>query len=132
MQFAFARTVEFVPTFNGNREASEADRIKVKLRSLELGDFFDVVDALSGIADEKGEVNLELVEKKGISTMRPLLELGTRILPKYCEVSGVLDDAGVPVTPLDIARAPFFLGLTAELLGQLASISTPKTDDVKN
>lgn len=132
MQTAFARKVDYVPTFDGNRDLPEQEQIKVKLTSLSTGDFFDIVTALGNISNEKGEIDLGKAAKDGLLGVAPLLAKGANILPRYTEISGLLDAAGNPVTPAEVAAAPFFLGLTAELLGKLAEISAPKMADLKN
>lgn len=131
MKTNFSRAVEYIPTFNGNQDLPAGEQIKAKLKVLTIGDFLLLGDSLSKVRGSDGakiitEANMD------IGQMRPLLEMAPRLFETYVEIGPILDGEGTPLKPVEIAGSPFFLALVLEILGQLATISSPTGSDVKN
>jgi hypothetical protein len=129
MQIKFSKSVEYVPTFNGNLNLPPEQQIKAKLTVLALGDFMKLAATLQQVSKGKDQID---TASMSVVEMQPLLELAPDFLPRYVELSGLLDADGVPISSANVASYSFFLPLIAELLGQLASISMPNQADVKN
>lgn len=133
MKIAFSRVVDYVPEFNDNAKLPPDEQIKCKLKVLTLGHFLQVAETLGKLpTNEKGEVDLEAVAKRGVEEMKPLFLLAPDLFATYVEISGLLDSDGVPITPRDVGNSPVFLTLTSELLAKLAAISMPTSAEVKN
>ncbi len=127
MKVKFSLITDFTPEWNGNRELPEAEQCKVTLKTLESMDLLELADALERQGIE-GEVDTSTMTSKDIKSL--LKETG-RLLPKYVTIEGIEGDDG-PVTLEQIVTYPDFMELAVELLMQLANISQPTEDDIKN
>lgn len=127
MRVKFSLITDFTPEWNGNRDLPEAEQVKATLKTLESMDLLELADALERQGLE-GEVDTAKMTSKDIKSL--LLETG-RLLPKYVTIEGIEGDDG-PITLEQIVTYPDFMELAVELLMQLANISQPTEDDVKN
>lgn len=127
MKVKFSLLTPYVPEWNGNRELPEAEQCKASLKTLESMDLLELADALERQSLE-GEVDTTTMTAADIKSL--LSETG-RLLPKYVEVSGIEGDDGT-ITVEQIVKYPDFMELAVELLMQLANISQPAEEDIKN
>lgn len=127
MKVRFSKSVEFIPAYNGNKDAAPADQFKADLRVLSTGDLLNVMDALS----ESGVTGQVDTEKVSVEKMRPVVQLIPQLLPSYVTIRNLYGEDG-ELTIQDVIGASFFLPLQVELLLELSVISTPTEDAVKN
>jgi len=127
MKVSFSLTSEFIPEWNKNRELPEAEQCKATLKTLESMDLLELADALERQGLE-GTVDTATMSSKDIKAL--LSETG-RLLPKYVTIEGIEGDDG-PITLEQVVTYPDFMELAVELLMQLANISQPTEDDIKN
>ncbi len=127
MKVKFSLSSDFTPEWNKNKELPEGEQCKAVLRTLESMDLLELADALERQGLE-GEVDTSTMSTANI---RSLLSETGRLLPKYVEITGIEGDEG-PITLEQIVTYPDFMELAVELLMQLANISQPTEDDVKN
>jgi hypothetical protein len=127
MKVKFSLTREFVPEWQDNRELPDAEQCKCQMKTLESMDLLELADALERQGLE-GTVDTGKMSAKDIKL---LLEETGRLLPKYVTVENLEGDEG-QVTLEQIVTYPDFMELAVELLMQLANISQPTDDDVKN
>ncbi len=127
MKVSFSLTSEYTPTWNGNKELPEAEQAKATLKTLESMDLLELADALErqGVT---GEVD---TEKMTPADIKALMGETGRLLPKYVTIAGIEGDDG-PITVEQITTYPDFMELAVELLMELANISQPTDDDLKN
>lgn len=127
MKVSFSLTSEYTPSWNKNKELPEAEQAKATLKTLESMDLLELADALErqGVS---GEVD---TEKMTPADIKALLGETGRLLPKYVTVTGIEGDDG-PITVEQITTYPDFMELAVELLMELANISQPTEDDLKN
>lgn len=127
MKVRFSLLTKYTPEWNQNRDLPEDERVTVGLKTLESMDMLELADALERQGVD-GEVDSTKMTAKDIKSL--LSETG-RLLPKYAEVSGLEGDDG----PIDINKVvtyPDFMELAVELLMELANISSPTEEDIKN
>lgn len=133
MKVHFSRLVDYTPVWNGNRDLPEAEQCKCKLKPMETDDLINLMDQLQSAAG--GEVDREsltaLAESGNISRMKEMLEACGDLIPKYTEIEG-LEDVSGPVSPEDLVKYPYYMELSAEILGELANISMPSEVEEKN
>jgi len=133
MKVSFSRLVSYTPEWNDNAEAPEAEQVKVKLKPLEVADLIVLMDSMSAAGG--GQVDPEsltaMADPNNLDQMKHLLEACGEMIPKYCVIEGLEDEAG-PVTAEDLVKFPFYMELSAELLGKLAEISMPTEVEEKN
>lgn len=129
MKFKFSKDVDYIPTFNGNRDLPEAEQFRTKLKIMEMGEFLALADALQSANGGKKDVDSD---KLTIDQIKPLLEDAGHLLPKYVTIFNLLDDDNNAIGPGDIAATSVFIPLAAELLVQLTQVSMPKGQDEKN
>lgn len=127
MRVKFSLITDFTPEWNGNKELPEDEQCKATLKTLENMDLLEFADSLERQGLE-GEVDTSTMTSKDIKSL--LRETG-RLLPKYVTIEGIEGDDG-PVTLEQIVTYPDFMELAVELLMQLANISQPTEDDIKN
>lgn len=124
MKVNFTTTAEFVPEFNGNRELPEAEQIKMKLTSLEMGENLHLVATLQAATGktqvEKGDLDVD-------RQLALIKACGTYIPGHVSEITG-----NENFTVADIVKWMPFAPLAAEILFQLVEISSPNEVDVKN
>jgi len=133
MKVSFSRSVAYVPEWNDNHEAAEADQVKVQLKPLEVSDLIVLMDSMSAAAVGKADpaTLVALDDVNNLEQMKHLLGACGDLIPKYCVIEG-LEDEGGPVSAEDLVKFPFYMELSAELLGQLAAISMPNEVEEKN
>lgn len=129
MKVKFSKQVKYVPTWNGNRDLPEEERISCELTVLNMGSLMDLIDSFQSLSVD-GKVDTDKVES---SSMKPIIEQFGSLLPKHVvNFQGLYDDAGKAIEVAEIVEFPKFMHLAIELLLQLSSISSPSEDDVKN
>ncbi len=127
MKVKFSLLTNYVPEWNDNRELPEDEQCKAVLSALESMDLLELADALERQAED-GEVDTATMSAADI---RSLLKETGRLLPKYVQIAGIEGDDG-PITVEQIVTYPDFMVLAVELLMELASISQPNEEDIKN
>lgn len=127
MKVAFSLTSEYTPEWNDNKKLPEAEQAKATLKTLESMDLLELADSLErqGVS---GEVDTDKLSPADIKAL--LAETG-RLLPKYVTIAGIEGDEG-PITIEQIITYPDFMALAVELLMELANISQPTEEDLKN
>lgn len=129
MKFSFSKDVDYVPTFNGNRDLKPDEQIRVKFKIMELGDFLTLADALSEANNGKKDIDSDAMT---VDQIRPLLRDAGHLLPKYVTIFNLVDDDGNAIGPEKVASLATFIPFAAELLVQLTQVSMPKGQDEKN
>ncbi len=127
MKVSFSLVTTYIPEWNENRELPEDEQVTVALKTLESMDMLELADALERQGVE-GEVDSTKMTAKDIKAL--LKETG-RLLPNYATVNG-LEGADGPVSIEQVVTYPDFMELAVELLMELANISQPNEDDIKN
>jgi len=127
MKASFTRSVQYVPTWNGNHQLPKKEQFTATLKPLNMADLLMLMDALQGL----GVQNPDDLKNTNVEKFKGLMEQAGTLIPKYIEVSNLEDESG-PVTAETLVEFPYYLELAAELLTQLASISLPDKDEEKN
>lgn len=117
MKVKFSTDTSFIPSWKGNKELSEADRVTVRLKALNTQNLLIVLDAIQGEDGKAGRTH-------------QLVALAD-VLKEHATIVNLTDDDG----PVDMVRAlniPFYMGLIGEIVTELANASMPNEDDSKN
>ena len=128
MKIQFSLSREYTPTWDGNDELPEKEQIKAVIKALENADLMELADAMERAGMKEGVVDTTDIPVK---TSKILLEEVGRLHPKYVVISGLEGDDG-PIDIGTIVSYPVFNSLSMELLMELANMSQPDEDDVKN
>lgn len=129
MKIEFSTIIPYTPTWKGNDQLPENERITCKLKVLEMGALLSLVDAFSA-AGLEGQVDTEKV--KGDKIEKVLGQFGS-LIPQHVEdFTGLYNASGEAISVDDVVKYPVFLNLGLELLMKLAEISSPKDDDEGN
>lgn len=128
MKVSFSLVTTYIPEWNGNSELPEDEQITVALKTLESMDMLELADALERQSID-GEVDSTKMSAKDIKAL--LKETG-RLLPNYATVKGLEGLDGLQVSIEQVVTYPDFMELAVELLMELANISQPDEDDIKN
>jgi hypothetical protein len=81
--------------------------------------------------DNLQSVNMDNPEDN-TKEIKDLIDSCGDLLPKYCEITNLTDADGEVLTAKDITEYPYFLGLSAEILSQMAAVSMPSEEEVGN
>lgn len=128
MKIQFSRTVDYRPTFNGNRDLPEGEQIRVVFHVIETTDLMVLLDAFQsvGIKDVAPDAKPDALQS------RKLIDLVPNMLPRYVEISGLQGDDDKELSIQDVSTFSTFLGLQTELLMQLSIVSQPTAQAAKN
>ena len=126
IQFSLSREVR--PEWEGNRDLPKKEQIVTIIKALGNADLMDLADAMERSGMKEGAVDTTDIP---LTTTKILLEEVGRLLPKYVVLEGLESDDG-PVDIDTIVSYPKFNALSMELLMELANMSVPEDDDVKN
>lgn len=130
MRIAFSKSVKYVPEWNGNHEAPQDERYTATLQPTDLATLIDMMDTFQAMGvDTSGKVETDKIDA---STVKAILNQFGATLPKFVELTGLVDADDKPITVEDVVRYGPFMPLAMELLGKLAEISSPQQDDEKN
>lgn len=126
MKINFSREVTFTPTWRGNDQLPEGEKITSKLTVMNIQDFIEAVEFISSA---KGTAT---VDEKTLVQTKGLLEAAQKLLPKYVKIVNLLDENGADLSTEVVVSNATLLNLTAELFMKLVEISQPSDIDVKN
>lgn len=128
MQTNFSKVVTYTPEWNGNKE--DTTPFKVQMKVAEMGPLLELVEAFqeAGLVIE-GKVDTDALPSDSV---KPILDTFGTMLPEHCTIEGLIGSDGDAVTIQDVVKYGHFITLAAELLGKLAEISSPSSEDEKN
>src|SRR5258708_2948282 len=115
MKYAFSRTVDYIPDWNGNKKLDEKDQVSVVLKPMELEDMFLLMDATSGMDGANAS----------IQRVKDVVKNAGHLLPKYATLRNLTGETGEEITINDLVTFPAFLNLASEILMKLATMSMP-------
>lgn len=120
MKAKFSKRIKYIPEFDGNRQLPEGEQAVCWIKPLNMNDLLNLMDALQ-------TANVE--EETG---MKELIGQFGELVPKYVELQNMTDEDGDAIDSNTIISYPFFLGLAGEILGEMAQVSMPDEEEIKN
>lgn len=124
MKAKFSKRIKYIPEFDGNRQLPEAEQIVSYLMPLKVNDLLSLMDNLQSVKLENPSSETK--------ELKDLIDNCGELLPRYCELTNLTDADGEALTAKDITEYPYFLGLSGELLSQMAAVSMPDDEEVGN
>jgi hypothetical protein len=124
MKAKFSKRIKYIPEFDGNLQLPADEQVVSFLQPLKVNDLLSLMDNLQSVNMDNPEDNTKEI--------KDLIDSCGDLLPKYCEITNLTDADGEVLTAKDITEYPYFLGLSAEILSQMAAVSMPSEEEVGN
>lgn len=140
MKLQLSKSVTFEPSFNGNLELPENERIRITLLPLDQNGFITTSVALIELGIESARKEAESGAasdqiKKAVVSLeqaRGVRNLFCDVVSKNIERIENLEINGAPATVDDLIREAVLLPLVIEITSKASDISNLTDEDVKN
>lgn len=133
MEVKFSKKVPYTPVYNNNRELEKKKQIKTFIQPLTMDDLLTLMDAIQTVEDKGAEGGIDKTTiMENMEGFKELVEQVGEFLPKYCEVNNLTSEDGEVFTVEDVIKYPYFLELASELLTEMATVSMPDEEEIKN